>query len=264
MSCPSLTVRSLTFTATRPAIIVPLVGPDAATLEDEATRAAAAGADCLEWRVDLWQGPLTREAITGVVAGLREAAGDRPLLATLRTTAEGGEAEIDENSYLAAIRLLVAGGVDLVDVEILRVWAREAIAAAHGGGVPVVGSRHSFGGTPPEDAIVAALAFAENLGADIAKVAVMPSDALDTLTLLRATARRFEHARVPLVAIAMGDAGVLSRVVGPAFGSCATFATVPDAIGIAPSSAPGQAPIATVRAALDALARVATHTGRPQ
>lgn len=251
-----MTVRGVTFAASSPAIVVPLTGSDADAVVAEAARAVAAGADCLEWRVDHLHAVPDPDTTAGLVVRLREVAGGRPLLATLRTYAEGGQSPVREDDYLDAVRLLVRTGVDLVDVEVLRSHAREAIAAAHAGGVRVVGSRHAFDRTPPEDAIVASLAQAETMGADIAKVAVMPDDILDTLTLLRATARRFASARTPLLTIAMGRHGALSRVIAPAFGSCATFATVPDAAGVGRPSAPGQAPLADVRAALDALARV--------
>lgn len=256
METPRLTVRSVTFSAATPVVVVPLMSPDADGLVAEASRAVAAGAGCLEWRADHFAAFPDPEATASLVTRLREVAGDLPLLATYRTDAEGGRGAGAEADYLDAIRLLAASGVDLVDIEVLRTHARPAIAAAHALGVRVVGSRHAFDRTPPEDAIVAALAQAETLGADVSKVAVMASDALDALTLLRATARRFATARTPLLAIAMGDAGVVTRVVGPLFGSCATFATVPDADGAGRASAPGQAPIAEVRAALDALTRV--------
>lgn len=255
MQPPALTVRGTTFAAASPVIVVPLVASDAAGVLAEAERAVAAGAGCLEWRADHLRDFPDVEVTTEVVAGLRRVAGDVPLLATVRTLTEGGQSPASEDDYLAAVRLLVGLGVDLVDVEVLRSRAREAVAAAHAGGVRVVGSRHAFDVTPPEDAIVAALAHAETLGADLAKVAVMPADILDTLTLLRATARRFASARTPLITIAMGREGALSRVVAPAFGSCATFATVPDAAGVERPSAPGQVPLADVRAALDALAQ---------
>lgn len=256
MQPPTLTVRNVTFSASAPVIVVPLLAGDPAALGEEAARARAAGADCLEWRVDHFRSFPEPDKTAAALAAIRAAAGDLPLLATLRTEAEGGQAIADEPGYLALVRALVDLDVDLVDIEVRRTHAREAVAAAHAAGVPVVGSRHAFEGTPPEDAIVAALAHAETIGADIAKVAVMPADDLDVLTLLRATARRFASAHVPLLAIAMGRRGALSRVVAPAFGSCATFATVPDAAGVDHPSAPGQLSIADARAALDALARL--------
>lgn len=254
MQSPTLGVRATTFSAAHPAIIVPLTAPDADGVLAEAARAVAAGADCLEWRVDLFDGVGDAGAVADVLGRLRGVAGELPVLATLRTETEGGRFPV--GGYLAALRLLVAGGADLVDVEVLRDGAADAITDAHAAGVLVVGSHHVFDGTPPEDSLVAALEHADALGADLAKLAVMPADALDTLTLLRATARRFAVARRPLLTIAMGRHGAVSRVVAPTFGSCATFATVPDAEGLDRPSAPGQATLAVVRAALDALARV--------
>lgn len=252
---PEVIVRGARFAASSPVVIVPLTGSDADAVLAEAEAALAAGADCLEWRVDhlaAWHDPVV---VGDVLARLRAAAGDRPVLATLRTDAEGGEASVPEDAYAEHIAHLAASGADLVDVECDRPGAPAAIVAAHAHGARVVGSRHHFDTTPPEDDLVASLALAEAQGADICKVAVMPDDDLDVVTLLRATARRHAGGRTPLLTIAMGRRGVVSRVVGPAFGSCATFATVGRA------SAPGQAPILDIRAGLDALARL-THPER--
>lgn len=256
MDAPALTVRGVTFAAASPVVIVPLTGPDADGVLAEAARAVAAGADCLEWRADHLTDFGDADATADLIARLRAVAGDLPLLATVRTSAEGGRWSGSGDDYLRAIRRLARPGVDLVDVQVGHGRAVEAVTAAHAGGVRVVGSHHTFTHTPAEDDLVAVLARAESLGCAVAKVAVMPADALDLLTLLRATARRFADARTPLITIAMGPQGALSRVVGPAFGSCATFATVPDAAGVDRPSAPGQATLADVRAALEALARV--------
>ena len=87
------------------------------------------------------------------------------------------------------------------------------------------------------------------LGADIAKVAVMPRAMDDVLTLLQATLQASRTLEIPVVSMAMGGLGTLTRVCGWAFGSAMTFA-VGDGI-----SAPGQMPIEDVEAALAVLRR---------
>src|SRR5206468_2278909 len=67
-----------------------------------------------------------------------------------------------------------------------------------------------------------------------------------------ATQRASERLAIPVVSMAMGPLGAVTRVAGSAFGSAMTFARGEAA------SAPGQMPVADVRACLDALAR-ATH-----
>ena len=60
--------------------------------------------------------------------------------------------------------------------------------------------------------------------ADICKIAVMPQDATDVLTLLSATNEMYTHyASVPIVTMSMGQLGMISRVTGQLFGSALTF-----------------------------------------
>ena len=54
--------------------------------------------------------------------------------------------------------------------------------------------------------------------ADICKIAVMPQDATDVLTLLSATNEMYTHyASVPIVTMSMGQLGMISRVTGQLF-----------------------------------------------
>ena len=61
--------------------------------------------------------------------------------------------------------------------------------------------------------------------------------------MLMATARARESLGVPLVTMAMGELGVVTRVGGGVFGSTLTFAVVPDPTGQETPSAPGQPPL---------------------
>lgn len=232
---------------------MPLTGRDLPELERQAGALADAPVDVVEWRVDLFA-PFTAgggtdpspavEGLRGLAALLPEA----PLLATFRTTAEGGAAALEDDGYVALVSALAGSGLaDAVDVEYRHPRADRAIAAAHAHGTPVVASNHDFDATPPEAEIVARLAAMEAAGADVAKIAVMPRSAVDVVTLLAATERRHRDAGIPLVTMAMGALGAVTRVGGGVFGSAATFATVSAA------SAPGQLPAAGVRAALDLL-----------
>lgn len=242
--------------ARSPSIIVPITATDPAQLEKQA-RALAGNpvVDMVEWRVDLYE-PFIAGAGTHpapAVAALEALSGqlpDTPILATYRTTAEGGSAEISDDAYVALIDALAATGLAAaVDVEYRHPLATAAIDAAHAHGVAVVVSNHDFEGTPAGEEIIARLEAMEDAGADVAKVAVMPRSAADVVTLLAATERRYRVAGIPLITMSMGDQGAVTRIGGGTFGSAATFATVGDA------SAPGQLPASGVRATLDLLTR---------
>jgi 3-dehydroquinate dehydratase-1 len=109
-------------------------------------------------------------------------------------------------------------------------------------------SYHNFNDTPNETFIQDRLSRAQQLGADIAKVAVMPKNYADVLTLLNATLKaRSGAVKVPIVTMSMGAAGGVTRLVGGLFGSDITFAIGKKA------SAPGQIPIAKLRQAMSVL-----------
>ncbi|MBO4990857.1 MAG: type I 3-dehydroquinate dehydratase, partial [Firmicutes bacterium] len=84
----------------------------------------------------------------------------------------------------------------------------------------------------------------EDMGGDIAKIAVMPQTALDVAELLAAAAESREKLSCPVVAISMGGLGVASRMVGQIFGSAITFGTVGN------GSAPGQLPVGRMKEVL--------------
>ena len=85
-------------------------------------------------------------------------------------------------------------------------------------------------------------------GADIPKIAVMPQNARDVLTLLSATLRYRENGgKKPVITMSMGNNGAISRLTGEIFGSALTFAAVEQ------TSAPGQFTIEEVRQILSIL-----------
>lgn len=234
-----------------PLVCAPLVARERNALLAEAAAVAARGPDVLEWRVDFFEG-IGRPAEVAELAGLlKQAAGGLPLLFTRRSAREGGERiAISEAEVLEAYAAVCAGGqVDLVDFEMGNAAQDvEAVRAmAHARGIGLVLSFHDFHQTPAQAALVEKFRLAQELGADVAKVAVMPRRMEDVLTLLAATLQASQSLPIPVVSMAMGALGATTRVCGAAFGSALTFAVGQSA------SAPGQMPIAELSAALDLL-----------
>jgi 3-dehydroquinate dehydratase-1 len=118
----------------------------------------------------------------------------------------------------------------------------------------MIGSYHNFQSTPEAHVLVAKFRDAQAKGADIGKVAVMPKEPKDVLTLLAATFEASRSLDIPLISMSMGPYGSVSRMVGGVFGSALTFA-----VGKA-SSAPGQIPVEELRTVL-ATVRRAVGTG---
>ena len=113
-------------------------------------------------------------------------------------------------------------------------------------GVKLILSYHDFERTPDNDALLQKLLDAEQAGADIAKVAVMPRDSQDVLTVLNVTHLARQQMKIPLIAISMGRGRHYPHRRGP-FGSDITFAS-----GTA-TTAPGQLSITDLRKAWSVL-----------
>lgn len=236
-----------------PAVCAPLVSRTREDLLAEAQAVAALGPDLLEWRVDFFAGISDTALVLETAAALREAANGIPLLFTRRSMREGGEPiTLTEAQVLALNRAICEKRLaELVDMEmgneVQLVHELRACTRAHG--IGLVLSYHNFNETPAADQLLQRFERAAQLDADVAKVAVMPRQQEDVLRLLEATAQASRRLPIPVVSMSMGAWGAVSRLCGGVFGSALTFAVGQN------SSAPGQVPIADVRAALAILGR---------
>jgi 3-dehydroquinate dehydratase-1 len=229
-------------------VCLPLVAKDLPALLHQAEELTSMNPDLLEWRIDGY-------ADVGIIAhslqalkDLRRQIGTLPLIFTCRISAEGGFCEIDQKHRLKLIKAAVKTGlVEMVDVEICNAstFIDEIKAACSSGDTRLILSYHNFAHTPDEAFIRDKLFKAREMGADVAKVAVMPEDYGDVLTLLNATYKaRTQGLQIPMITMAMAEQGGISRIAGGLFGSDITFATGQD------TSAPGQIPIERLRVAM--------------
>ncbi len=238
----------------RTRVIVPLTG-DAALLRSQVAALASSRADIAEWRADTFLASLVGShfvAAADIQSELTSAAryvtdaSPVPVLATIRTFVEGGQAYLDDEEYCALVRCL-APLVGAVDVEISRDGAASLIEDAHGSGALAVASFHDFEATPSDEVLAEVLAAMNHAGADVLKFACTATSATDAARVLAAQAWAREAYDRPIIGIAMGSAGAPTRLVGSALGSSATFACLPGWAG----SAPGQFTVEQARAVLD-------------
>ena len=200
----------------------------------------------------LGNGTEMRETLPDILKELRGYLGDTPLLVTFRTKREGGEQEISPEAYAQMYRVVLESGMaDAIDVELFfdRETAVSLIEAAHASGQKVILSNHDFQKTPPKEELVRRLKSMQELGGDIAKIAVMPQSSADVLILLEATEEAHRKLSVPVVTMSMGAVGVVSRLLGETFGSALTFGMAGQA------SAPGQVPVEDLRSILQKIHR---------
>ncbi len=193
-------------------------------LADLAT-AAQAGADTVELRLDYLQTPPTADELRRLVA-------DSPVdvIVTCRPTREGGKFDGSEANRLAVLRQVAEFKPAFIDIE-------SDVPHQDWPDAPIILSRHDFEGVPDDLADIMATQDASPASVNkIAFVAGGPEDAIKALDVVRACNK-------PTMALAMGEAGVVSRVLAGKVGAFGTFA----ALSAGSGSASGQPTIDELR-----------------
>lgn len=244
-------VRNIEFGIGRPKIAVPITGKSSDDIVKQAeTIISSNNADLIEWRIDFFDQVEDAEKLVETAKKLRQVMSEMPLLTTFRTHFEGGVKKLSEEEYFDICRVLIKEkATDLLDLELFRKTSKlkEIIAEAHENNIYIIMSNHDFDKTPATSELERRLTLMKTFGADIAKIAVTPNSARDVLNLLLATDNMKYKLNCPLITMAMGDLGKVTRISGEVFGSCLTFGTVGDA------SAPGQIESTNLKGILDTL-----------
>ncbi|PWC16987.1 type I 3-dehydroquinate dehydratase [Brenneria roseae subsp. roseae] len=247
----TVTVKNLVIGEGAPKIIVSLMGKDVPAIKSEAQYYKDFDFDILEWRIDHFDDVENIESVIDAARQLRSIIHDKPILFTFRTAKEGGEKDISPDDYISLNQKIIDSGlVDMIDLELFTgdQWVSATIEHAHAKGVKVIMSNHDFHKTPPKEEIIKRLRKMQELGADIPKIALMPQNKNDVVTLLAATLEMYEkHADRPIITMSMSKPGIISRLSGEVFGSAATFGALKKA------SAPGQIGIQDLRSVLNIL-----------
>ncbi len=172
-----------------------------------------------------------------------------PLLFTIRSSREGGEdISLNELEVLKLLKIICRQtNVKMIDYEVENNEknVKEIIEYAQNEEKEVILSYHNFAETPSNDSLLNKLLLMEELGANHAKIAVMPNDQADLFQVLDLSYDASHRLLIPLTILSMGEIGKLSRVIGWMYGSRITFA-----VG-AKSSAPGQIAINELQKSID-------------
>ncbi|MDO5025295.1 MAG: type I 3-dehydroquinate dehydratase [Trueperella sp.] len=231
---------------------MPVMDTTVQSVVESAQAAVAAGADVIEWRIDYLVALHPKDSFSLVGAEILAellTAVDVPLLLTIRTSEQGGQLRVKTARY----GLLVAEIFDTLrqnqaDPERIGIdfefWFPEVeylVARANEAGYTAVVSHHDWEETP--DSEILQLLFAEilELPGAVAKVAVTAQHEDDVDRLFAVTEQVVAETGRSVIALAMGEIGVRSRLVGHLHGSVATFAAGKTA------SAPGQLSVAEMR-----------------
>lgn len=176
-----------------------------ASLAEEWQAAAEAGVDLVELRLDC----LRRDPDLKRILAKRPT----PLVVTIRRGADGGLWRGNEEKRQLLLREAIVAGVDYVDLEM-----DIASQIRRFGKTKRIISYHNFKGTPADLPSIAEQC--DELDADVVKLAVLAETVADASKVLQLSTK----AAVPTIAIAMGEIGVFTRILGRKFGAPFTFA----------------------------------------
>lgn len=188
------------------------------------------GADLIELRIDAIKDnnpKILREIIEEI---------DFPIIATNRSPDEGGHFLGSERERINILKSC-CDLVEYVDVELQTdsCLRKYILGKSKDVGTKTIVSFHDFEKTPSVDDLLEIVKEEKSFG-DIAKIAVMPTNLEDTITVL-AIMSRCDNT----IAISMGELGSYTRVMASKFSSPITFATGGDV------TAPGQIDIETMK-----------------
>ncbi|HEY0726850.1 MAG TPA: type I 3-dehydroquinate dehydratase, partial [Pyrinomonadaceae bacterium] len=204
---------------------MPVCAKSFAEMEEACARASAVG-DIVELRLDCLENNLcldNSDLIPGLDSLTRKLAG--PFIVTFRPSEQGGYRVLGRPEREAFWVGIGARWETLCDIEADLVsecsfdWAR------------VIVSHHDFSGVPDDlEEIYARLAATP---ARIVKIAVQANDITDCIRVFRLLERGLKEKR-ELIAIAMGNAGIATRILGPSRGAYLTYGSLEDASATAP------------------------------
>jgi len=212
---PSLTSQILRSRITK--VCVAIIGSTPAEMIEKAT-SVARESPFLEFRLDYLEKPLL------ALPKFKQFFADNTAvtaIATCRRAANGGKFTGNLSAELEILSKAAVTGFHLVDLELESAEAAKKADLLHlrETGVGLIVSHHDFHATKDLDAIYKRI---ERFSPDFVKIVPTAKSLFDNVTLIRFLERMNDHTNI--VGICMGDAGIISRVLGVRAGSAFTFA----------------------------------------
>ncbi len=208
--------------------------------EDDLKEELIGPADLLELRIDMFE-RIELSFILDMV--LKARSFDKPLLATVRASSEGGMKEIGDTLRAEIINELIPN-VDAIDLEIASSGLISRFKPIlEDKGKLLIGSYHNFNETPEDKVLEEIFLRAKELHSDVVKIATKTNTEEDLLRLMELT---FRHRKEGIITVSMGDTlASIGRLLLCVSGSLITYGT------LTKGSAPGQMSVTTLRRFFD-------------
>ena len=214
-------------------LAVPLTVEHSNQVVPAARQAITDGAELIELRLD-YLSDLALDVVAKVVTEVK--ALSRPVIATCRIASEGGKFAGKEADRLSLLAAAGAAGADIVDIEAATIETEPVRKTAKS----VIVSNHDFTGLPIDLAQRWTNIIEQN--PDIGKIVYTADRITDSFAALDIL--RTEHlAARNAIALAMGEPGVLTRLLARKLGAYLTFASRRQGS----ESAPGQVTVSEMK-----------------
>jgi 3-dehydroquinate dehydratase / shikimate dehydrogenase len=198
---------------------------DIAQAKRDIAAAVEAGADMVELRIDSFPDPVEISSLLQMTE----------FIVTCRPTWEGGDADIDDVERVRRLELATAFATPYVDIELETIRRVPNVRTL----IPrsLIVSAHDFKGRP--ERLHNLIVQMNQSGGSVNKIVWMARsirDSIEAFELLQSRQR-------PTIALCMGEAGLISRVLAKKFGAFLTFASLRDES----ATAPGQVTIGDMK-----------------
>ncbi|MDP9039972.1 MAG: shikimate dehydrogenase [Acidobacteriota bacterium] len=238
-------------------VCVAIIGDSAAEMIERATVAIKENS-FIEFRLDYLDKP------QAALPRLKQFLADNSAvsaIATCRREANGGKFGGSVAAEMEILRQAAETGFHLADLELESAEAvsKGELQKLRETGVALILSHHDFAATRDLDAVYARIA---KFTPDFVKIVPTAKTLTDNVTLIRFLERMADHTNI--VGVCMGDAGIISRVLGVRAGSAFTFAAATAGEETAPGQIAARSLIETYRIdQVDAATKVYGVAGNP-
>lgn len=223
-------------------ICIAITGQTAEEMVEKAT-AVLKGTTFIEFRLDYMPRPAA--ALPTLKEFIAEN-GAATVVATCRCKDNGGRFEGSNQAALEILLKAAEAGFHLVDIELQSIekLPKNTIQRLRDAGAAVILSFHDFKQTGDLDAIYGRM---EPYAPDFYKVVPTARTLTDNLKLMHFLERMEDRSNASIVGICMGEAGIISRVLGLRAGSVFTFAAATQAEATAPGQIAARTLLETYR-----------------
>ncbi len=238
-------------------VCVAIIGTTAAEMLEKAS-AVVKETPFLEFRLDYLEKPLL------ALPKLKHFFEDNTAatgIATCRRTANGGKFSGNVAAEMEILSKAAAAGFHLVDLELESAEAlkKGELQKLRDTGIALIVSHHDFNATKDLDGIYQRIA---PFDPDFIKIVPTAKSLTDNVTLIRFLERMTDNSNI--IGICMGDAGIISRVLGLRAGSAFTFAAATPGEETGPGQIAARTLIDTYRIdQVDAATKVYGVAGNP-